>query len=157
MRKLALTAMMFLAFIMAGCVSEQDRRHEAEQLGRINLDLSQMRFGYWRQQLAALSIETENCYDSPNIHVTNCQESRWGKTWLVRGRFMTLPGNEAGVIVGPTATDTDSLLWLKINIDYLNGTFCGDAVDRVRASGLACGQRVTIDGGTLTVTNGAIR
>lgn len=160
MRKSTLIATMYLASIAAaaGCVSEEERRHEVEQLGTADLDLSKTSFGYWRNALAVLPIATGNCYDSPNVHVTNCQESHWGKTYRVVGRFMTLPGNEAGLIVNATASDVDTLVRLEINgVDYFKGTFCGDAVGRVRASGTACGEHIRISDGKLTVTNSAIR
>jgi hypothetical protein len=152
-----------LALVACG-PSDEDIRWNANHLGSIDLQIDRP-FGYWRQALAGLPTETgRECFEG-NAKIVNCQNTLWGKGGMGRGfsgglasaSFMTSPGNESGMILGPTVSDSDQIVNLSINLKYLRVTFCGESLDKVRASGKACGYDVTFYKDELIWKNPSIR
>jgi hypothetical protein len=137
-------SLLLTVLLVAGCTREGRLEENAQQLGGIELDLRIVNFAYLKSKLATLPMALADCRKL-NVHYANCQKATWGSgsiAWGSGSIVTALFNSEAGYFAAKKPTESQAVYTLDVN-SHFKGTLCGDRIDKVIASGRACGMPVT--------------
>jgi hypothetical protein len=119
---------------------EDDIRIDAATLGDpdLKLDGVWVWFGDLKKSLSPLKLKIKDCRE-PGIRYVDCKEAQWGSAGIVRARFLMSKRSDHSEI----GDLNNQLHELRIN-DNFKGTLCGERIDQVKASKVACGHPITV-------------
>ena len=136
-----------LLLSMVGCSKEATEEETAQRLGDVDIKLPQVgpTFGYLKERLSPLAFSEEDCGGS-GVKYIDCKHVYWSQQYapLVDARFIT--GQSQGTTLGgsPMAysvRDDHRVYDIVIN-RHFRGTLCGDRIQKVINSKMACGMGV---------------